>query len=79
MLDSQSLITVKPLIRGQCDEAIPQGAANQFEMWLDQSLFVLVLYKGYIVLIQRKTDLTIFQIGLQLPVHRTLQIAFVRE
>ncbi len=23
-----------------------QGAANQFEMWLGQSLFVLVLYKG---------------------------------
>ncbi len=41
-----------------------QGAANQFEMWLDEPLFVLVL-------IQRETHLTTFQIGLQLPVVHT--------
>ncbi len=38
-----------------------QGAANQFEMWCEESLFLLVL-------IERETLLTTFQIGLQLPV-----------
>ncbi len=32
---------------GFCDPTSrPQGAANQFEMWSEESLFLLVLYKG---------------------------------